>query len=224
MTIVMIPAVVTEADSPASPAPPTLSRPHRRRREVIDAAWRVIVRDGLEATTLRKIAHEGGFTTGVVSHYFADKRAVIVSSFEAASADFLGDFADALDAAPSAAAQLIALVETAVPDDSRRRAEWRLWSEMWSYAARDADFRRTLVATDAQWEGAIADVLAAAQAEGLLDARLDAAREATIVARLVDGLGVRAWLSGDWDGARRVLEAHLETLRAERGDRVGAHA
>jgi AcrR family transcriptional regulator len=44
-----------------------------RREEVLMHARRVIMRDGLEATSLRRIAREGGFTTGVLTHYFADK-------------------------------------------------------------------------------------------------------------------------------------------------------
>ncbi len=45
-----------------------------RRSEIIDAAARVIARGGLEAATMRDIAAEAGWTTGVVNHYFADKR------------------------------------------------------------------------------------------------------------------------------------------------------
>ena len=53
-----------------------------------DAARQVIIRNGLEATTLRDIAREGGFTTGLLSHHFADKRDVIVAAFAGASRDF----------------------------------------------------------------------------------------------------------------------------------------
>ena len=45
-------------------------------------ARRVIMRDGLEATSLRRIAREGGFTTGVLTHYFADKSESICTSIE----------------------------------------------------------------------------------------------------------------------------------------------
>ena len=42
------------------------ARSERRRREVCEAARRVIIRNGLETTTMRDISREGGFTTGVV--------------------------------------------------------------------------------------------------------------------------------------------------------------
>ena len=78
-----------------STATPSLDRSQRRRREVCDAARRVIARNGLEVTTLRDISREGGFTTGVVTHYFPDKQAVIVGAFAAASDDWLAEVRDA---------------------------------------------------------------------------------------------------------------------------------
>jgi AcrR family transcriptional regulator len=181
---------------------------------VCDAARHVIVRKGLERTTLRDIAREGGFTTGVVTHHFPDKQAVVVGAFAAASEEWLADVRAQLVAAGPARAQLEALVRVGLPDDPRRRAEWRLWAEMWTYAGRDAAFARQLVETDARWEAEIRGVLERAAAEGLL-VGVDPAAEATLLARLVDGLGLRAWLSGRWDDARRRLAAHLARLAAD---------
>src|SRR3954447_25910086 len=48
----------------------------RRRRELVEAAWRVIARDGLEKTTTREIAREAGYSNGVLAHYCADKDAI----------------------------------------------------------------------------------------------------------------------------------------------------
>lgn len=201
MTIVMIDAVET-----------TAARRPDRRREVIDAARRVIRDQGLEATTLRKIGREAGFTTGVVTHYFPDKRAVIVSCFEAASDDFMGTVRRELAVAGSIEERIATLVAAAAPRAREARAEWRLWSEMWSYAAGDPDFRAVVVRTDAAWEEMIRAVLVEGKREGKLREDVDPVAESGILARLIDGLGIRAWLSGDWDGARRLLVHHLESL------------
>ena len=53
-----------------------------RRREIVDAAARLIARGGMEAATMRDIASEAGWTTGVVNHYFADKREVLRETLE----------------------------------------------------------------------------------------------------------------------------------------------
>ena len=44
-----------------------------RRQELVEAAWRVINRIGLERTTIREIATESGCSTGALAHYFRTK-------------------------------------------------------------------------------------------------------------------------------------------------------
>jgi AcrR family transcriptional regulator len=51
-----------------------------RRAEVLDATWRVIAREGLEATTVRRIAEEAGHSNGVLQHYFKNKDDILISA------------------------------------------------------------------------------------------------------------------------------------------------
>jgi TetR/AcrR family transcriptional repressor of bet genes len=44
-----------------------------RRKELLKAALEVMTRDGLQATTIDKIAKEAGASKGLVHHYFRDK-------------------------------------------------------------------------------------------------------------------------------------------------------
>ena len=191
--------------------PSSSERSERRRREVCEAAWRVIVRNGLETTTMRDISREGGFTTGVLTHYFPDKQAVIVGAFLAASEDWFAELHRRLAAAGAPEEQLVTLVNLALPAAPERRAEWRLWAEMWTYAGRDPDFAAQLVETDALWELEIRGILERAREAGLL-ANIDAAAEAAVLARLIDGLGLRAWLGNSWQDARGRLVHHMGTL------------
>ena len=176
------------------------------------AARTVIVRQGLEATTLRDIAREGGFTTGVVSHYFPDKTAVIVGTFTFEAEEWNILVQRTVTAAPTAEEGLVNLVRVSIPADPVYRAEWRLWSEMWTYAERDADFAEHLVHSDSAWERFVRDALVRAGDAGLIRADLDIATEAAVFARLVDGLGLRSSLSGRWTAARRQLVHHMATL------------
>ena len=191
--------------------PSTSERSERRRREVCEAACRVIVRNGLETTTMRDISREGGFTTGVLTHYFPDKQAVIVGAFLAASEDWFAELRRRLAAAGTPAEQLVALVHLALPSDPDRRAEYRLWAEMWTYAGRDPEFAAQIVETDAIWEHEIRGVLERGREAGLLT-NIDAAAEAAVLARLIDGLGLRAWVGDSWQDARARLVHHMGTL------------
>jgi AcrR family transcriptional regulator len=188
------------------------SRSEQRRREVAEAACRVILRKGLERTTVRDISREGGFTSGVLTHHFPDKQAVIVGAFMSASERYEAYAQETLAQAKSSEELLTTLVAVGIPDSEARRAEWRLWSEMWTYAGHDAAFAEQLVDTDRRWEELIADVLRRARDDGLLRADLDLATHAGILARLIDGAGLRAWLSGDWAKARRQVVRHLGAL------------
>jgi AcrR family transcriptional regulator len=191
--------------------PSTSERSERRRREVCEAAYRVIIRNGLETTTMRDISREGGFTTGVLTHYFPDKQAVIRGAFVAASDDWFAELHRRLAAAGTPAEQLVALVHLALPSDADRRAEYRLWAEMWTYAGGDPEFATQLVETDADWEREIRGVLERAREAGLLT-NVDAAAEAAVLARLIDGLALRAWLGDSWEDARGRLVHHMGTL------------
>ena len=162
---------------------------------------------------MRDVSREGGFTTGVLTHHFPDKQAVIQGAFAAASDDWIAEVRERLARTGHPEDQLVALVQVALPGDARRRAEWRLWAEMWTYAGRDPAFAAQLVETDSVWEAAIGEVLQRARATGAIG-EVDVAVEAAVLARLIDGLGLRAWLSGRWDEARRTLVQHLATIGA----------
>src|SRR5262249_20218224 len=55
-----------------------------RRSEFVEAAWRVIRREGLSAATLRRVASEVSFTTGALTHYFSNRQALLVQALRAA--------------------------------------------------------------------------------------------------------------------------------------------
>ena len=64
-----------------------------RRLEVTEAAWRVIVREGLDRTSMRAIAQELGSTTGVVTHYFRDKDELTLFALEQVFQNLFQDLA-----------------------------------------------------------------------------------------------------------------------------------
>ena len=55
-----------------------------------------------------------------------------------------------------------------------------------------------------------------ARAQGRLRPDIDVGLETVILSRLHDGLGLRAWLSSDWELARACLAQHLRTLGLQR--------
>lgn len=56
----------------------------QRRREIVEAIWAVIVRQGLVNATMREIAKEAGYSSGILVHYFTDKADLFVQALQAA--------------------------------------------------------------------------------------------------------------------------------------------
>ncbi len=93
-----------------------------RRREVLDATWRVIGREGLEAATVRRIAAEAGCSIGVLAHYFQDKEDILISAHQLAFARARQRILDATRDRTGLTALRAAVLE-ALPLDAERLLE-----------------------------------------------------------------------------------------------------
>jgi len=51
-----------------------------RRHELAEAAWRAIVKHGLDGTTTRLFARESGYSNGVLPHYFESKDDILLKA------------------------------------------------------------------------------------------------------------------------------------------------
>lgn len=96
---------------------------HEARREgIAEAAWRVIERDGIGGASLREIAREGGYTTGVISHYFRDKRELMAFAF-----GLMVDRSTGRIAGSAAGSGLLEGLAQFLPLDEERRREATVW-------------------------------------------------------------------------------------------------
>jgi AcrR family transcriptional regulator len=93
----------------------------QRRAELTDAAARVIARSGIEAATMREVAAEAGWTTGALTHYFGDKRELLLATFHASLAHRRA-LRPSADASPIE--RLTASLIGALPLDEARRRHW----------------------------------------------------------------------------------------------------
>jgi AcrR family transcriptional regulator len=73
----------------------TLAEPraNERRRRIIEAAWRLALKNGLRATTMEALAREAGLAKGTLYAHFPDKEAV----FDGVVGDHLVELAAAFD-------------------------------------------------------------------------------------------------------------------------------
>ena len=98
----------------------------KRRSQVVAAAWRVIVRDGLDQTTIRAVARELGMATKAVTRYFKSKDELLVVALDGiverqirASVRAAGDQADL--------AAVERMLACSLPVTDEIRSGWRIW-------------------------------------------------------------------------------------------------
>ena len=181
----------------------------RRRAELADAAARLIARSGIEAATMREVAAEAGLTTGALTHYFADKKELLLTTFQASLARRRSLRPPAADTAP--AALLIASLEGALPLDEDRRLHWLVTIACCSQAAGDDDLARAQRQAYEEFAGYVAGLALACGLASHADADDAAAR----LIAVADGIAVQALFHPDaWPSARQraVLHSMLSSL------------
>jgi AcrR family transcriptional regulator len=159
-----------------------------RRRELAQAALRVIGRDGLEAATTRAVAQESGWSTGVLKHYFDGKDQLLHESLREVERMNLQRFERAREAPNGRAA-----IEVALHGILRGGAgESRVWIAFMSRASVDrataGAMRRAIQVWVARW----AELVVRGQDDGSIRADLEPDEVATELHALVNGLRLQA--------------------------------
>jgi AcrR family transcriptional regulator len=180
--------------------------PAERRARVAAAARTVIARDGLDATTVRRVAAEAGSSTTVVTHYFTDKQALLVAAVEDAYRAVAARMAAHVAAGPGGVPTLRAVLLEALPLDAERVVEARVWMAFWSMAVTHPALRAVQSAGYREWRELVARVLAEAADRDEIAAELDPGGVGEQLLCLVDGLLMQATLEPDRLPAARQVQ------------------
>jgi AcrR family transcriptional regulator len=103
---------------------PKLVDHEARRQELADALLRVVVRDGIDAVSIRTVAAEAGCSIRPVQYYFADKAELLAAAHARVSermAALVTDSVRALGDAPAPGAVVRAMVHSFLPTTARAR-------------------------------------------------------------------------------------------------------
>lgn len=163
--------------------------PDDRREAIVHAAWRVAAREGLSAVTIRSIAGELGYTTGIVMHYFATKDAILREMIERLYKGLRETYLKAMAGAPTVQ-RLESLLLSALPLTRPLVFGWRLSIVLQGEALRSSAIAKLHRHYYRQFEGDIRGELTLLQGADLLarDTDIDQATAKLMV--LVEGIGV----------------------------------
>ncbi|MFO0073392.1 MAG: TetR/AcrR family transcriptional regulator [Gemmatimonas sp.] len=170
-----------------------MSRPrgdHAARREAIaDMAAQLIATHGLEQVTMRRVAAALGVTTGVLTHYFASKDALLRHTKDRA---FDATYARACAAAvgPPGLERVHAVVAAALPLDQERRRLWRLLVAFFGSAVGSPALRRLQERRMGRWYDLYRDVVAPLRETGDIPGDADVVGIGRALALFVEGLSI----------------------------------
>lgn len=175
---------------------------HAARRDLVARVAADLAADqGLEAMTVRRVAQAAGFSTTVVSHYFADRRDLMATTYRAAAARSSERFDAALVDSDD---PLQDCLEALLPLDVERRRDWRLWFAFWAMATADAHLAAEQAGRVRSARARITRVLSAERDGGRVRTDVDLPEAAYGLLVLVHGLGTHAVFDQDhWTPARQ---------------------
>ncbi|MEU8800488.1 TetR/AcrR family transcriptional regulator [Spirillospora sp. NPDC048819] len=161
-----------------------------RRRDVSEAVWRVLADRGFGGLTLRAVATEMDASTGLLTHYFPNKKALVAHALDLADEhtanrrlrDAPGDGLTALRAA---------LLDV-LPLTPASAAMNRIWVGSWDGALADPDLTAREKRRYEHWRDRLRTHVTTAAAQGELPASSDIEGLVDTVAAFAHGLVVQA--------------------------------
>ena len=189
----------------------------RRRAELSEALWRVALRDGFDAVTVRSVAQEAGWSAGALRHYFPDKAEMVLFAVDLVvgmAQDRVRELHEGAGEVPSPEA-LQEHLEQLLPLDAQRRVESEVWFALVTLARSDFRLARRRQEIDDAIRGSVESAVMVLDQVGRLGRGRDQALETRRLHALLDGLVIQLTAEPPRltaDEARAVLAGHLADL------------
>lgn len=190
-----------------------------RRKELRQAAFAVLQREGIAGATLEKVAIEAGCSKGIVLHYFANKNALFEEVMREANLDLGRLVAERMRLAKSPQERLEAIIKANFEPRFFRPSVCHAWLSFCAEVPREPTLARIQRAIHSRMHSNLLSCL-----KHMLDRR-DAEVVALNVSAIIDGLWLRLGLDASSvtpEGAVAQVMDYLESRlpgRSEASDR-----
>lgn len=186
----------------------------KRKVEIAEATWKVIVNAGLEEATVRKIAKEANISVGSLRHYFSTQSDLFGFSMQLVSDRVKKRIENkSYDGPPIEAMQ--ELLSEFLPIDQERRIEMEVWMVFSSRTLVDSDLKDLSEQVYGEIKSACATVIERLDDLGLVSPNLDNNMETERLYALIDGMALHSLLHPDRFSVQKMqaaLKYHLEKL------------
>ncbi len=185
-----------------------------KRKQIAEAAWNIIGKEGVEKASIRRVAAEAGMSSGALRHYFStqDEMLLFIMNYYLEEGKKRSQNIEWSENPVQAVEEV--LLEL-VPIDEEKKIETSVW---WILALRsltsDTIKDKKDEMTDGTYElaNSMIEILAL---KGVLSDSMNAELEKSRLTALIEGLSIHALLRPDVyspEKVKEVIRYHLETL------------
>ncbi|KAB7704738.1 TetR family transcriptional regulator [Bacillus aerolatus] len=200
---------------------PKLVDHEKRKKQIAEATWRVILERGMEGATVRNIAKEAGLSLGALRHYFSAQDELLVYAMELVKEQAEARIKRvAAENLPPKEMMLKILLEI-VPTTKETMAEMEVWFAFTAHARHKKDV------FDASHDGiftAIARLIHYLDEMKLFKKELDKDVETEKLYAIIDGLALHAMLEPsrvDRNRIIHILTSHIHSICKEEQENSG---
>ena len=161
------------------------------RTRILDAAVKLIAREGINDVRIARIAMEAGVSASLLHYHFASRDSLLEEALEH-SYELAGDIRLGRGEEPETASErLMGMIDWCLPAPGSLHDDWMLWVELWLHAARQPELRPTAARLYARMHAWFSAAIEEGEAGGEFQVT-DRARTVDHLLAVLDGYGIRA--------------------------------
>ena len=183
-----------------------------RRIELIDAAHRIFLREGLKGLTTGRICAEAGMSQGILTYYFKDKDEVLFEMVRRANGSLMDEVVVNLRQARTRWERMVAIIDGNFPTKEFHRNVANAWISFYAEAAHNERYARLQRLFYRRLRSNIASVLSPLWSRSEIDHFVRG------FAAMLDGFWLRRGHSEtdiSLDEAKRLLTEYTEKMLGE---------
>ena len=155
---------------------------------ILEAACRVVVREGAHGLRMARVAEEAGVSKALVHYYFSTRQELLRNAFAFSEERWIAavnaDTADVATGVEKVERVLLVSVDTKPPFGEQRA----LWNEVWSSLRADDELRPVVERSYRAWLDRVVSLIEEGQLDGSIPIGVEATTAGVRLAAVADGL------------------------------------
>ena len=177
---------------------------------ILEAACRVVVREGAHGLRMAAVAEEAGVSKALVHYYFATRRDLLRNAFSRSEERWQAALAERLEKVPTGAQRVEQALLMGVDPKEPFAGHRALWNEVWSSLRFDDELRPLVESSYRNWLKRLTALVEEGRRDGSIDAAVEARPTAWRLAAVGDGIDSMLYLRLiGWEKARTLLFASI---------------